>query len=217
MDLYGVLDQIVELLRSRKRVTYRLLQRQFNLDETTFAELRDELLFAYPQVHDEAGRGLMWTDVPEMSGLTSPQDVPPLSVPPSPRPDAERRQLTVMFSDVVDSTKLSGQLDPEEYRDVLRAYQHTCAAVVQRFNGYIAQHLGDALLVYFGFPTADEFDSMSHRSGSAKRLWRPLSPSCWNWQNDNPCCSFLKTCTGSTRPVWNCLICSWPRHRRHAC
>lgn len=157
--LYGVLDQIVELLRSRKRVTYRLLQRQFNLDETTFAELRDELLFAYPQVHDEAGHGLMWTDAPEMSGLTSLQDVPPLSVPPPPRPDAERRQLTVMFSDVVDSTKLSGQLDPEEYRDVLRAYQHTCAAVVQRFNGYIAQHLGDALLVYFGFPTADEFDT----------------------------------------------------------
>ena len=58
-----------------------------------------------------------------------------------------------------DSTQLSGQLDPEAYRDVLRAYQQTCAEVIQRFDGYIAQHLGDALLVYFGFPTAHEDDA----------------------------------------------------------
>jgi class 3 adenylate cyclase len=64
-----------------------------------------------------------------------------------------------MFADVVDSTRLSSQLDPEAYRDVLRAYQATCAEVIHRFEGYIAQHLGDALLVYFGFPTAHEHDS----------------------------------------------------------
>jgi class 3 adenylate cyclase len=64
-----------------------------------------------------------------------------------------------MFSDLVDSTKLSGQLDPEDYREVLRAYQSTCSEVIQRFDGYIAQHLGDALLVYFGFPQAHEDDA----------------------------------------------------------
>jgi class 3 adenylate cyclase len=64
-----------------------------------------------------------------------------------------------MFSDLVDSTKLSGQLDPEDYREVLRAYQQTCAEVIHRFDGYIAQHLGDALLVYFGFPQAHEDDA----------------------------------------------------------
>jgi class 3 adenylate cyclase len=79
--------------------------------------------------------------------------------PEPPTPDAERRQLTVMFSDLVDSTKLSGQLDPEEYREVLRAYQQTCAEVIHRFGGYIAQHLGDALLVYFGYPQAHEDDA----------------------------------------------------------
>jgi class 3 adenylate cyclase/predicted ATPase len=64
-----------------------------------------------------------------------------------------------MFADIVDSTALSGRLDPEDYRDVLRAYQATCGDVIQQFEGYIAQHLGDALLVYFGFPTAHEDDA----------------------------------------------------------
>src|SRR5262249_1390655 len=54
---------------------------------------------------------------------------------------------------------LSAQFDPEEYRDVLRAYQAACVEAIQRFDGYIAQHLGDGLLVYFGFPTAHEDDA----------------------------------------------------------
>jgi class 3 adenylate cyclase/predicted ATPase len=75
-----------------------------------------------------------------------------------PTPDAERRQLTVMFTDLVSSTQLSGRFDPEDYRDILLAYQSTCSEVVNRFDGYIAQHLGDALLVYFGYPQAHEDD-----------------------------------------------------------
>jgi class 3 adenylate cyclase len=70
--------------------------------------------------------------------------------------EAERRQLTVMFCDLVDSTTLAGQLDPEDLREVVRAYQQTGAAVIQRFDGYIAQYLGDGLLVYFGYPQAHE-------------------------------------------------------------
>src|SRR5262249_5743405 len=73
--------------------------------------------------------------------------------------DAERRQLTVMFCDLVDSTKLSSQFDPEEYRDVVRAYQSACTDVIQRYDGHIAQLLGDGLLTYFGYPHAHEDDA----------------------------------------------------------
>src|SRR5262249_47439516 len=74
--------------------------------------------------------------------------------------------LTVLFCDLVDSTALSSQLDPEDYREVVRAYQQGCAEVIQRFAGYIAQYLGDGLLVYFGYPQAHEDDAQrSVRTG----------------------------------------------------
>ncbi|MBI3304473.1 MAG: AAA family ATPase, partial [Deltaproteobacteria bacterium] len=72
---------------------------------------------------------------------------------------AERRQLTVMFCDLVGSTSLSEKLDPEELREVVRAYQAVGAAVISRFAGHIAQYLGDGLLVYFGYPVAHEDDA----------------------------------------------------------
>ncbi len=70
-----------------------------------------------------------------------------------------RRQLTVMFCDLVDSTALSGRLDPEDLRSVVRAYQDTAAAVITRYEGHIAQYLGDGLLIYFGHPVAHEDDA----------------------------------------------------------
>ena len=73
--------------------------------------------------------------------------------------EAERRQLTVLFCDLVGSTVLSGQLDPEDLRAVVRAYQETAAVVIQRYEGHIAQYLGDGLLVYFGYPQAHEDDA----------------------------------------------------------
>ncbi len=80
--------------------------------------------------------------------------------PAEPRaPEAERRQLTVLFCDLVDSTVLASQLDPEEWREVVRAYQDTCAKVIARYEGHIAQYLGDGLLVYFGYPSAHEDDA----------------------------------------------------------
>jgi predicted ATPase/class 3 adenylate cyclase len=81
---------------------------------------------------------------------------PTLARPSAAAPEAERRQLTVMFCDLVGSTALSAQLDPEELREVVRLYQETCTAVIQRYAGYIAQHLGDGVLVYFGYPVAHE-------------------------------------------------------------
>ena len=77
-------------------------------------------------------------------------------------PEAERRQLTVMFCDLVESTNLSARLDPEDLREVVRSYQETAADVIQGFDGHIAQYLGDGLLVYFGYPQAHEDDA--HRA-----------------------------------------------------
>ncbi|GIX47290.1 MAG: adenylate/guanylate cyclase domain-containing protein [Candidatus Tectimicrobiota bacterium] len=72
---------------------------------------------------------------------------------------AERRQLTVLFCDLVASTRLASQLDPEDYREVVRAYQAACGEVIERLGGHVAQYLGDGLLVYFGFPQAHEDDA----------------------------------------------------------
>jgi class 3 adenylate cyclase len=88
-----------------------------------------------------------------------PQNVPIIATELAHTPDAERRQLTVMFCDLVGSTNLSGQLDPEDLREVVRAYQKTATEVIQRYDGHVAQLLGDGLLVYFGFPRAHEDDA----------------------------------------------------------
>ncbi|MEE8114230.1 MAG: adenylate/guanylate cyclase domain-containing protein, partial [Nitrososphaerales archaeon] len=73
--------------------------------------------------------------------------------------EAERRQLTVMFCDMVGSTALSEQLDPEELRDVIEDYQRACGDIISRHDGHIAKYLGDGLLVYFGYPMAHEDDA----------------------------------------------------------
>ena len=76
----------------------------------------------------------------------------------APRSDAERRQITVMFCDLVDSTALSARLDPEDLRDVIGAYHRTAAGVVRSFDGFVAKFMGDGVLVYFGYPRAHEDD-----------------------------------------------------------
>ncbi len=78
---------------------------------------------------------------------------------PLPPADAERRQLTVMFCDLVGSTALSERLDPEDLREVIGAYRETCAGVITRFGGVTALYMGDGILVYFGYPQAHEDDA----------------------------------------------------------
>ena len=173
MTFEEVLDQAIAMLQRRGRVTYRTLKLQFVLDDEQLATLKDELLYSQPQVLDDAGRGLVWTGDTGATPAFAP--LPPSSassvLPPTQTgqgarlgtdhaaPGAERRQLTVVFCDLVDSTKLSGQLDPEEYRDVVRAYHTACMEVIQRYDGHIAQLLGDGLLVYFGYPQAHDDDA----------------------------------------------------------
>ena len=77
----------------------------------------------------------------------------------APRDTAERRQVTVMFSDLVGSTALSARMDPEDLREVISAYQKCVAETVQRFGGFVAKYMGDGVLVYFGYPQAHEDDA----------------------------------------------------------
>src|SRR5262249_38981324 len=171
MEFAEVLAQVIDLLAREKRLAYRALKLRFHLDDEYLEGLKEEIIDAKRLAVDEEGRVLVWIGdagalPPTIS--SAPQTVHhPHALPTSPleavsaetaphQSEAERRQLTVMFCDVVGSTTLSSQLDPEDYREVIRAYQATCAEVIQHFEGHIAQYLGDGLLVYFGYPQAHE-------------------------------------------------------------
>jgi class 3 adenylate cyclase len=165
MDFYDILDQVIALLKQRGRASYRALQRQFALDDAYLEDLKVEIIKVQRLAVDQDGEMLIWTgeaERPPISTSTSPapQEVTPAIQPTqaAPPPEAERRQLTVMFCDLVDSTRLSSQFDPEEYREIVRAYQSACTEVIQRYDGHIAQLLGDGLLIYFGYPHAHEDD-----------------------------------------------------------
>src|SRR5580693_911071 len=90
--------------------------------------------------------------VPTAAVTAAPSDAPAPS-------DAERRQLTVMFCDLVGSTELSARLDPEDLRDVIAAYHHAVAEIIAGFDGFVANYMGDGVLVYFGYPQAHEDDA----------------------------------------------------------
>lgn len=162
MEFYEVVRQAAALLQQQGKLTYRTLRRQFGLDDETLEDLKEELLFSH-SVADEDGRGLIWTGETEVTSVASnppAQPVQEASLPVEPHTtEAERRQLTVMFCDLVGSTELSGQFDAEDYRELVRAYQATCGEVMQRFDCHIAQALGDGLLVYSGYPVAHENDA----------------------------------------------------------
>ena len=144
MTFDDILAQILDILKCQGRVSYSALKRRFDLDDDYLNDLKDELLFAHPVV-DEDNRGLVWTGATEsvkevVAQPAQPTQPPAVQEQPSPEvtprstapPDAERRQLTVMFIDIVESTKLASQLDLEDLRDVVRTYQRVCSEVIQR-------------------------------------------------------------------------------------
>ena len=165
----AVLAAVTALLRCEGRVTYRLLRLACGLDEALLEAVCRELTFKQV-AHDAHGEGLVWTGepfaalpsaspavhqpaLPDAAGLPaaeSPawsaqvptpaveldaQDDGRVPTPARPAPEAERRQLTVLFCDLVGSTQLSGQLDPEDLRAVVRAYQEAAAEVIQSLRG----------------------------------------------------------------------------------
>jgi class 3 adenylate cyclase/tetratricopeptide (TPR) repeat protein len=195
MTFEEILDQAMAMLQRRGRVTYRTLRLQFQLDAEQLEALKEALIDAERLAVDEEGRVLVWAGAPASppaasasQGATqdhSPDQAPPIADVPAiaaghvPHPsDAERRQLTVLFCDLVDSTRLASQLDPEDYREVVRTYQTVCAEVIQRYSGHIAQYLGDGLLVYFGYPQAHEDEAQrAVRTGlEMVKALRPLQP-----------------------------------------
>ena len=97
--------------------------------------------------------------IAELTGTISA--TPQLAAAPEskPRDEAERRQVTVLFSDLVGSTALSARMDPEDLRELISAYHKCVAEAVRRFGGFVAQYLGDGVLVYFGYPEAHEDDA----------------------------------------------------------
>jgi class 3 adenylate cyclase len=96
-----------------------------------------------------------------IAALAGPGAAPRAAATPIPpvADAAERRQLTVMFSDLVGSTALSARLDPEDMREVIRTYQDACSGAVARYDGFVAKFMGDGVLSYFGFPRAHEDDA----------------------------------------------------------
>src|SRR5262245_64526073 len=171
-----MLSAVMWWLQRDRRVTYRTLKHLLGLDDALLQEIREELTFRR-LIMDEDGKGLVWTgeappvlhtpgEVPSQPAPTDTMVVRPLTTPPDEpsivseparmAPEAERRHLTVMFCDLVDSTRLSRHLDAEDYRAVVRTYQEAAVTAMQPWDGYVAQYLGDGLMVYFGWPTAHE-------------------------------------------------------------
>jgi class 3 adenylate cyclase/tetratricopeptide (TPR) repeat protein len=171
MTFEEILDQAIAMLQRRGRMTYRTLQRQFALDEDTLTDLKDELLYAHPEIRDDAGRGLVWTGVPSLAPpATSPpastQERAPLSYIPAylaekiltsrSALEGERKQVTVLFADLKDSTELIQGLDPEAAQQLLDPALHHMMDAVHRFEGTVNQVLGDGIMALFGAPSAHE-------------------------------------------------------------
>src|SRR5262245_31084683 len=127
MTFEEILEHALVTLRRRRRVSYRALKVQLDLSDDVLEAVKDELVYAQRVDRDEDGRVLDW------SGATAPppKESPVIESKPG---EAERRHLTVLFCDLVESTKLAGQLDPEDLREVVRSYQATCAEVIERFE-----------------------------------------------------------------------------------
>ncbi len=147
------------MLQRHGRVSYRALKRQFDLDNDLLEDLRFELVEVQKvaEVDDE-----IFTYTGDSSVGRSSAGIASKAMDSGSRKarvtTAERRQLTVMFIDLVGSTKLSRSIDPEDLREILYDYQDLFDRVVSKHQGLVVQHLGDGIMAYFGYPTAHEDD-----------------------------------------------------------
>ena len=155
---------IVVWLRSLGLGKYEAAFRENDIDETVLPGLTHETLKELGVA--SIGHRVKLLDAiaalrSDASGKTPSVDATTTSSAPSAHPEdrAERRQVTVMFCDLVGSTALSARMDPEDLREVISAYQKCVADAVQRFGGYVAKFMGDGVLIYFGYPQAHEDDA----------------------------------------------------------
>jgi class 3 adenylate cyclase len=171
MTFEDMLDQALAMLQRRGRLTYGMLTRQFQLDEEALADLKEALLYTYPEVHDDAGRGLVWTGkavaTPAVSSPTaSPQEREPRSYTPSHLAEkilhsraaleGERKQVTVLFADLKGSMELLAERDPEDARAILDPVLERVMDAVHRYEGTVNQVMGDGIMALFGAPLAHE-------------------------------------------------------------
>lgn len=154
MTFDQILDAATELLQRKQRITYGALRRQFGLDESGLEDLKQELIRGQRVARDEDGAVLVW------AGAAAPAAEPaPPAVAAAPRGEAERRQITVMFCDLADSTAMSNTLDVEELRLVLRSFQDAAGRVIARHEGFVNSYMGDGIVTLFGYPQAHEDDA----------------------------------------------------------
>jgi class 3 adenylate cyclase len=167
VDFEQVLKEVVWRLVTEGRISYRRIKLSFALDDDGLEELRRELIGLKRLAADVDGELLVWEPDgraarPEPMAL--PQPLPALrqaerAAAPAAvaaASEAEPRQLTVMFCDLVGSTALSTAMDPEDLRDVIASFQSRCSAAIRRYDGFVAKFMGDGILVYFGYPRAHE-------------------------------------------------------------
>ena len=167
MDFYAVLDQVVALLRSRGRLSYRALRLQFNLDDHALEALKEELIEVHQMAVDQAGTMLVWTGEP---GTASPPAPSPTRAPLAYTPpylaekiltsqtalEGERKQVTVLFADLKGSMELLADRDPEEARQLLDPVLDRMMAAVHHYEGTVNQVMGDGIMALFGAPIAHE-------------------------------------------------------------
>jgi class 3 adenylate cyclase len=165
MSFLDIVERTKAYLARHHRMSLRALRREFDLDDEAVAELVEELV-QVQQVAVLDGTALAWaglTGSPMPAGAPGPPEAPtvwPAEVATSPPvPEAERRQLTVMFCDLIGSTTLGQRLDSEDYREIVRGYYDATRTVTDRWGGRVAAYMGDGLLVYFGYPQAREDDA----------------------------------------------------------
>jgi class 3 adenylate cyclase len=159
------------MLQQHGRVSYRALKRQFAIDDDYLEDLKEAILFAHPQVVDEGGRGLVWTV--DTTAVALAPDMPAPAPAPAPLTytppylqekilasraalEGERKQVTVLFADIKDSTELIKDLDAEAAQQLLDPALHHMMDAVHRFEGTVNQVLGDGIMALFGAPIAHE-------------------------------------------------------------
>jgi class 3 adenylate cyclase/tetratricopeptide (TPR) repeat protein len=147
-------------LEEQERVSLSALELEFDLDARQLESLIEELVDVQ-RVASRQGKILIWSGAPSLTAAEAEDEIAASvePIPAAPAADAERRVLSALFCDLVDSTRLASGLDPEEWSEVVQAYQEAAVSVVERFDGHVGQYLGDGILVYFGWPRAHEDDA----------------------------------------------------------
>jgi hypothetical protein len=168
MTFDEILAQVLELLQREKRLSYRALKVRFGLDDDHLEALKDEIIEAKQLAVDDSGKVLVWTGVPPTAPLQAalPSSLAYRAAIPAHLADkirsasntlaGERKQVTVLFADLKDSTELIRGLDPEAAQQLLDPALHRMMDAVHRFEGTVNQVLGDGIMALFGAPIAHE-------------------------------------------------------------